>query len=113
MKFSAKVWEEVAAVHKAHALHKRSNTPAPAVDSKKSLYEADTDAEETSKKWTKSTPASTVPVTTKPPPTAAAGRDPKGTDIKEVKGLHDDELDYNDDVDNDNVGSGPSKTGVS
>ena len=78
--------------------------------SKETPYEADTDAEETPKKWMKSTPASTVPVTTKPPPSAAAGRAPKGTDIKEVKGLDGDELDYHDDVDNGDVGGEPSKT---
>ena len=56
--------EEVTAVHKAHLLHKRQNVPAPDDDSKKSLYSAETDAEETpKKKQIKSTPA-----TTKPPP---------------------------------------------
>ena len=49
----------------------------------------------------KSTPASIVPVTTKPPPSAAAGRAPKGIDIEQVKGLDDNELDYHDDVDDD------------
>ena len=58
----------------------------------------------------KSTPASAVPVTTKPPTSAAAGRAPKGTDIEEVKGLNDDDLDYHDDLDDDNMGGEPSKS---
>ena len=58
----------------------------------------------------RSTPTSAVPATTKPPPSAAAGRAPKGTDIKEVKGLDDNELDYHDDLDNDDMGGEPSKT---
>ena len=110
MEISAKAQEEVAAVCKAHAPCKRQNAPASVEDSKKSLYKADTDAKETPKKWMKSTPASTVPVATKPLPSAAAGRAPKGTDIKEVKDLNDDELDYHDDLDDDDVGGEPSKT---
>ena len=110
LEFSAKAQEEVTAVCKARALCKRWNAPAPAKDPKKSLYEANTDAEETPKKWTKSTPASTALVATKPPPSAAAGRAPKGSDIKEVKDLDDNELDYHDDMDDDDVGGEPSKT---
>ena len=90
--FWAKAQEEVTAVHKACALHKRQNAPVPDEDPKKSLYEADTDAEETPKKQTKPTPASTTPTTTKPPPSATVGRAPKNTSIDEVKGLDDDEL---------------------
>ena len=103
MEFSAKSQEEVTAFHKACALHKRQNALAPDEDSKRSLYEADTEAEDTPKKWTKSAPASTTPPTTKPPPSAAVGRAPKGTSIDEIKGLDDDELDYDDDMENERL----------
>ena len=109
MEFHAKAQEEVAAACKACALCKRLNAPAPEEDPKKSLYEADTDAEETPKKRTKPTPASTTTAASKPPPSAAVSRSPKGTSIDEVKGLDDDELDYNDDVENGDAGSGSSK----
>ena len=68
--FLAKAQDEVTAVCYAHALCKRQNAPAQDEDSKRSLYEAETDAEETPKKWMKSTLASTTPPTTKPPPSA-------------------------------------------
>ena len=110
LEFHAEAEEEVTDVHNAHALHKRWNAPALDEDSKKSLYEADTDAEETPKKCMKSTAASTIPTMTKPPPSAAVGRAPKGTNIDEVKGLDEEELDYNDDVKIDDVGSGSSQT---
>ena len=60
LEFCAKAQEEVPAVHKAHALHKRWNAPAQDEDPKRSLYEADTDVEETPKKQMKPTPASTM-----------------------------------------------------
>ena len=104
LEFSAKAQEEVRAVPQAHALCKRQKAPAPDGDSKRSLYEAETDAEETPKKWTKSTPVSTTPTTTKPSPSAAVSRAPKGTSID------DDELDYDDDVENEDTGGGPSQT---
>ena len=110
LEFHAKAQEEVPAVCNAHALCKRQNAPALDKDSKKSLYEADTDADETPKKCMRSTAASTTPTTTKPPPSAAVGRAPKGTSIKEVKGLDNDKLDYDDDVENDNAGHGSSQT---
>ena len=47
LEFCAKAQEEVTAVCKACALHKRQNAPAPDEDPKKSLDEADTDAEGT------------------------------------------------------------------
>ena len=109
LEFSAKAQEEVTAVHQAHALCKRWNAPAPDEDSKRSQYKAETDAEETPKKWTKSTPASTTPVTTKPPPSTAVGRAPKGTSINEINGLDDDELDYDDDVENRDIDGGSSQ----
>ena len=48
----------------------------------------------------KSTPASTTLITTKPSPSAAVSRAPKGTSIEEIKGLVDDELDYDDNMEN-------------
>ena len=108
--FHAKAQEEVAAVHKANALCKRQNAAAPDEDPKKSLYDVDTDADETPKKWMKPTPTSTTSTTTKPPPSAAVGRAPKGTSIDEVKGLDDDELDYDDDIENYDTGGGSSQT---
>ena len=57
----------------------------------------------------KSTPASTTPATTKPPPSAAVGRAPKGTSIDEIKGLDDYEFDYDDDMENEGTGGGPSQ----
>ena len=104
LEFQAKAQEEVTAVRKAHALCKRQNTPIPDEDPKRSLYEADTDVEETSKKQMKPTPASTTPTTTKPPPSAAASRASKSTSIDEVKGLDDNQLDYDDDVEIDASG---------
>ena len=50
LEFHAKAQEEVPAVHKACALHKRHNAPAPDGDTKKSLYKAETDTKETPKK---------------------------------------------------------------
>ena len=70
------------------------------------MYAAETDAKETpKKKWIKSTPS-----TTKPQPSAAVGRAPKGTGIDEVKGLDDDELDYNDDVGSEDADGDPVQT---
>ena len=109
LEFSAKAQEEVTAVHQAHALHKKQGATAPDEDSKRFQYEAETDAEETPKKWMKSTPASTTPVPTKPPPSAAVSRAPKGTSINEINGLDNDELDYDDDMGNEDKGSGPSQ----
>ena len=77
---------------------------------RRSLYEAETEAEETPKKQTKSTPASTTTATTKPPSSAAVSRAPKGTNINEVKGLDNEELDYDDDEEIDDAGSGSSQT---
>ena len=108
--FCAKAQEEVAAVCNACVFHKRWNAPAQDEDSKKPKYEADTDAEETPKKCTKPTAASTTPTMTKPPPSAAVGKAPKGTSINEVKGLDNDELDYNDDVEIDDTDSRSSQT---
>ena len=107
--FSAKAQVEVTAVHQAHARCKRQKAPAPDEDSKRSQYEAEIDVEETPKKQMKSTPTSTTPATTKPPSSAAVGRAPKGTSINEIKGLDDDELDYDDDVENEDTGSSPSQ----
>ena len=107
--FSAKTQEEVTAVHQAHALHKRQKAPAPDKDSKRSQYEAETDVEGTPKKQMKSTPTSTTPAMTKLPPSAAVSRAPKGTSIDEIKGLNDDELDYDDDMENEDTGGGPSQ----
>ena len=87
LEFLAKAQDEVTAVHQAHTVHKRWNAPAQDEDPKRSLYEADTDAEETAKKWMKPTP-----------PSATVGRAPKGTNINEVKGLDNEELDYDDDM---------------
>ena len=98
--------EEVTAVRKAHLLCKRQNAWAPDNDPKKSSYAVESDAEETpKKKWIKSTSS-----TTKPSPLAAVGRAPKGTGINEVKGLDDDELDYNNDVGSEDAGGGPVQT---
>ena len=70
------------------------------------LYAAETDAEETpKKKWIKSTPS-----TTKPLPSAAVSRAPKGTGIDEVRGLDNDELDYNNDVGSEDAGGNPVRT---
>ena len=104
--FHTRAEKEVTAVHKAHLLRKRQNAQAPDNDPKKSLHDAETDAEETpKKKWIKSTPS-----TTKPPPSAANDRAPKGTGIDEVKGLDNDELDYNDDVGSEDAGGDPVQT---
>ena len=108
--FHAKAQEEVAAVHQACALCKRQGTLVPDEDPNKSLYKAKTDAEETPKKQTKSTPVSAAPTMIKPPTSAAVGKAPKGTSINEVKGLDDDELDYDDDVEIDDTGSRSSQT---
>ena len=108
--FRAKAQGEVTAVCKAHALCKRQNAPAQDKDPKRSLYEVDTDAEETPRKQMKPTPASTTPATTKPPPSATVSRVPKDTSIHKVKGLDDEELDYDDDVEIDDAGSGSSQT---
>ena len=70
------------------------------------MHDAETNAEETPKnKWKKFTPS-----TTKPPPLAAVGRAPKGTGIDEVKGLDNDELDYNNDVGSEDAGGDPVQT---
>ena len=58
----------------------------------------------------RSTPALTTPVTIKPPPSAAVSSIPKDTSINKVKGLNDDKLDYDDDMENDNTGSESSQT---
>ena len=101
--FHPRAEEEVTAVCKVCLLHKRQNVQAPDNDSKKSSSAAETDAEETpKKKCIKSTPS-----TTKPPPSAAVGRAPKGTGIDEIKGLDNDELDYNDDVGSQDAGGSP------
>ena len=101
--FHTRAEEEVTAIRKAHLLCKRQNVQAPDDDLKKSSHAAETDAKETpKKKWIKSTPS-----TTKPPPSAAVGRNPKGTGIDKIKGLDDDELDYNDDVRSEDAGSDP------
>ena len=98
--FHTRAEEKVKAVCKACLLYKRQNAQVPDDDPKKSSYAAETDAEETpKKKWIKSTPS-----TTKPPPLAAVSRAPKGTGIDKVKGLDDDELDYNDDVGSEDTG---------
>ena len=95
--------EEVTAVHKARLLRKRQNAQAPDDDPKKSSYVAETDAKETpKKKQIKSTPS-----TAKPLPSATVGRAPKGTGINEIKGLDNDELDYNDDVGSEDAGGNP------
>ena len=104
--FITRAEEEVTAVHKACLLHKRQNILAPDDDPEKSSHAAETDAKETpKKKWIKSTP-----FTTKPLPSAAVGRAPKGTGIDKVKGLDDDELDYNNDVGSENAGDNPVQT---
>ena len=99
-KFHTRVEEEVTAVHKAHLLHKRQNAQAPDDDPRKSSYAVETDAEEApKKKWIKSTPS-----TTKPPPSVAVSRAPKGTGIDKVKGLD------NDDVASEDAGGDPVQT---
>ena len=101
--FHTRAEKEVTAIHKAHLLHKRQNAQAPDDDPKKSSCAAETDAEETpKKKWIKSSPS-----TNKPPPSAAIGRAPKGTGIDKVKGLDNDELDYNNDVGSEDTGGDP------
>ena len=75
--FSAKV----TAFCQACALHKRQKAPTPDEDSERSQYDTETDVEETPKKRMKFTPTSTAPATTKPPPSTAVGRAPKGTSI--------------------------------
>ena len=101
-----RIEKDVTAVRKARLLCKRQNAQAPDDDPKKSLCDAETDAEETpKKKQIKSTPS-----TTKPPPSAAVGRTPKGTGIDEVKGLDNDELDYSDDVGSEDAGGDPVQT---
>ena len=102
-KFHTRAKEDVTAVCKACLLCKRQNVQAPDDDSKKSSYAAETDAKKTpKKKWIKSTPS-----TTKSPPSAAVGRAPKGTGIDEIKGLDDDELDYNNYVGSEGAGGDP------
>ena len=49
-------------------------------------------------------------MTTKSQASATTGKAPKGTSIDEVKALDDDELDYEDTVENDDAGSGSSQT---
>ena len=110
LEFCAKAQKEVTAVHNACALHNRGNAPTPDENSKRSQYEAETDAEETPKKMMKPTRASTVSAVAKPLPSAAVGRAPKGTSINEIKGLDDDELDYDDNVENEDTGSSPSQS---
>ena len=108
--FCAKAQEEDAAVCNACVLHKRWNAQAPDEDSKKSQHEADTDAEETPKKCTKSTAALNTPTTTKPTPSSAVGKASKGTSINEVKGLDDDELGYDDNMKIDDTSGRSSQT---
>ena len=101
--FHTRVEEDVTAARNAHSLRKRQNVQAPNDDLKKSSSVAETDTKETpKKKRMKSTPS-----TAKPPPSAAMGRVPKGTGIDEIKGLDDDELDYNDNVESEDADSDP------
>ena len=101
--FHTRAEKEVTAVCKAHLLHKRQNAQAPDDDPKKSLCDAETDTEETPKKKQ----IKSIPSTTRPPPSAAVSRTPKGTGIDEVKGLDNDELDYNNDVGSEDAGDYP------
>ena len=58
----------------------------------------------------KKTQIKSTPSTTKPPPLAAVSRAPKGTSIDKVKGLDNDELDYNDNVGSEDAGGDPVQT---
>ena len=103
--FKARAEKEVSAVCQAHALHgKCSGLATHGNSSKKSLYDVETDAEGPPNKQKKSHSSSATPAKAKPPASAAVGKAPKDSNIPEVKNLDDDELDYDDDVD-DNVAS--------
>ena len=58
------------------------------------------------KQTLKSNSSLATPAKAKPPASATAGKAPKDSDIPEVKNLDDDELDYDDDVDDDAAGDG-------
>ena len=77
--------------------------------SKKSLYDVKTDAEGPPNKQKKSNSSSATPAKAKPPASAAVSKAPKDSDIPEVKNLDDDELDYDDDVDDDAAGDGSNQ----
>ena len=73
------------------------------------MYEVDTDVDVSSNKWSKPTlavPRSTATSATSKP--AAVSKAPKGTGFDELKGLDNEELDYDDDCVN--VDDEPSKT---
>ena len=68
--------------------------------------------EDTPKKRKESGPSSSTPAEAKPPPSATASKvlKGKGVDIPKVKGLGDEELDYDDDVDNETASDGSNQS---
>ena len=100
--FKARAEKEVSAVCQAHALHGKCSGPATCGNSsKKSLYDVETDAKGPPNKQKKSNSSLVTPAKAKPPASAAVSKAPKDSDIPEVKNLDNDELDYDDDVDDD------------
>ena len=108
LEFLARAQDMITAVHQACALCKRWNAPTQDDDSKRSLRLRM--MQRRLPRNRQSTPASITPATAKPPPSAAVSRAHKGTNIDEVKGHDDEELDYDDDVKIDDAGSGSSQT---
>ena len=70
------------------------------------MYDVKTDAEGPPNKQKKFNSSLATPTKAKPPASAAVGKAPKDSDIPEVKNLDDDELDYDDDVDDNAAGDG-------
>ena len=100
--FKARAEKEVSAACQAHALHGKCSGLATCGDSsKKSLYDVETDAKGPPNKQKKSNSSLVTPAKAKPPASAAVSKAPKDSDIPEVKNLDNDELDYDDDVDDD------------
>ena len=105
--FKARTEKEVSAAHQASALHRKCSGPATHGDSsKKSLYDVKTDAKGPPNKQKKSNSSSATPAKAKPSASAAVSKAPNDSDIPEVKNLDDDELDYDDDVDDDAASDG-------
>ena len=97
--FKARAEKEVSAPCQARALHGKHSGPATRGDSsKKSLYDVKTDVEGPSNKQKKSNSSLATPAKAKPA-SAAVGKAPKDSNFPEVKNLDDDELDYDNDVD--------------
>ena len=109
-KFKARAEKEVSAVHQAHALcRKCSGLATCGNSSKKSLYDVKTDTKGPPNKQKKSNSSSATPATAKPLASAAVSKAPKDSDIPEVKNLDDDELDYDNDVDDDAASDGSNQ----